>query len=101
MTIDEVTKKLVFEMVQLTGHFEDADVYKSYIRIALTVGMEYFNIFQDEVIATDQQGVEVGRYKSIIDASKKLNIPRQSICKVVLGYRNKAGGLSFRKSETF
>ena len=101
MTINEVTNKLVFEMVQLTGHFEDADIYKSYIRIALTVGMEYFNPMQEEVVATNQKGVEVGRYKSIEEASVKLNIKRQNIVSVVLGHRNKAGGLSFRKSETF
>jgi len=99
MTIEEVKKRLVFEMVQLTGHFEDSQIYEIYIMRALVIGMEHFRPDQEEIIAFNDNGVEVDRYKSVTEASQKLGVTRQAIDKVLSGINHSAKGLSFRKAS--
>lgn len=95
MTIEEVKKKLVFEMIQLTGHFEDQEIYDTYIQRALVVGMEYFKPGNRQIVAINESGVEVGRFNTIVQAAKYLKIHRSNISKVLLGKRHLAGGLTF------
>lgn len=97
MTYEEVTKKLVFEMIQLTGHMEDHDVYSTYINRALVIGSEHFSNKSIEIVAYTKDGVEAGRFKSINDASKKLGIIRSNIYEVVEGKRHSAKGYIFKR----
>jgi len=99
MTMTEVRNRLVFEMIQLTGHFEDQEIYQIYIQRALVIGMEHFNPDQEELIALNDNGVEVARYRSVTEASKKLGVTRQSIDKVLSGINHSAKGHSFRKAN--
>lgn len=97
MTLEEVINKLVYEMIQLTGHYEDHKVYKTYIRIALSVGSEYFPTKDNQIVAYDSSCKEVGRFNTILQASKRLKINPGSISKVLRGKRHLAGGLTFVK----
>jgi hypothetical protein len=99
MTIEEVTNKLSFEMVILTGHPEDVSIYQQYIQIGIVLGMEYFKKDQQEVIALDDKGVIVGKFRSVTEASKKLGICRQGIVKVLNARAHSAGGLHFVKQK--
>ena len=71
MTIEEATNKLSFEMVILTGHPEDVSIYQQYIQIGIVLGMEYFKKDQQEVIALDDKGVIVGKFRSVTEDSLK------------------------------
>jgi hypothetical protein len=95
MTIDEVNKRLVFEMVQLTGHFEDQEIYQTYIQRALVIGMDYFTKGDHMIIAFDESGVEMGRFKTILQASERLKINPGSISNILHGKRHSARGLTF------
>jgi hypothetical protein len=99
MIINDVLNKLTYEMIIRTGHFEDSEIYREYLRMALVIGMEHFRPDMEEIVALNEFGVEVGRFKSVSDASKKLNIKRQSIDKVLVGKCHSAGKLIFRKCK--
>lgn len=99
MTFEEIKNRLVYEMIQLTGHFEDHNVYATYIQRALCIGMEHFIPDQNEIIAFNQEGVIVARYKSVTEASQKLGVSRQAINKVLVGKNHTAKNLIFRKAK--
>ncbi len=99
MTINEVVNKLTFEMVLLTGHTDDAEVYRKYINMALLVGIEHFTIDMEEIIALDHEGVERGRFKGIRDAARKLGLKESSISNVIAGRNHSTGGYIFIKNK--
>lgn len=99
MTFEEIKNRLVFEMVQLTGHFEDQEIYQLYIQRALCIGMEHLSSLQEEIIAYDENGKIVARYRSITEASQKLGVSRQAIDKVLSGKNHTAKKLIFRKAK--
>lgn len=86
-------------MVQLTGHAEDMGVYRKYIQMALSIGLEHFSKDMEEVYAFNKWGREVGCFKSVRDASKKLGIPAHYISNMLSGRQSTAGGLIFVRSK--
>jgi len=97
MTYEKVISKLVFEMVQLTGHFEDHEIYQTYLQRALVIGMEHFTPHMTEIEVLTKEGVLVDSYKSVDDVALKLNIPRGNIQAALAGKRHSAHGFIFRR----
>lgn len=95
MTTREVVNKLALELAFKTGHMEDMKYYKEYLRMALAVGVEHFTVRMREVVAMNFEGKEMGRFKSVDDAAKKLIIPRQNVFQVLEGRRPSAHGFKF------
>lgn len=101
MTMTEVMDKLMAEYWQETGDSENYSTVRKYMQRALVVGMEHFDPSMSEIVALNQWGIEVGRYKSTIDASKKIGVCRQCIVKVINGRAVTAGGLKFVKAKDY
>lgn len=97
MTIREVVNKLALELAFKTGHIEDIKEYKEKLQMALVIGTEHFINTKEEIIAMNHEGYEVGRFKSIADASLKLGIGRSNIHHVLEKRQYQAGGLIFIK----
>ena len=98
MIQSHVINKLALELAFQTGRMEDMKLYKQYLRMALTVGIEHFTVDMEEVIALNAEGREKGRYKSVADAAKKLGIQRQNIVAVLNSRKQTAGGYLFMKA---
>ena len=97
MTQNQVINKLALELAFQTGRMEDMKLYKQYLRMALVVGIDHFTVDMEEVIAMDSEGHEVGRYKSVTDAAKKLGVDRSDIVAVLNSRKQMAGGYLFVK----
>jgi hypothetical protein len=100
MTRDKVITSLSSELATLIKQGADIDTAcKLYIQMALVVGTDHFYFDQEEVIAYDRLGNEVGRYKSTNDASEKLCVNRRDLHRVIEGKRHSCGGYIFKKVE--
>ena len=98
MTYDEVTHKLVYEMIQITGRSEEHYIYRTFIQRALVIGMEHFDIHDEPVTGFTKTGEIVGHYKNISDAARKNGVSRKAVSKVINGQCRTASGLIFKKS---
>ena len=101
MTQGEVINKLTRECCLALGDFGYYQTVRTYIQMALAIGMEHFRPDQEEIVALYQDGVEAGRFKSVTEAEKKLGIVRQGIVKVLNGRAHTAGGLMFMKTKDY
>jgi hypothetical protein len=99
MTVSEVVNKLALELSFRTGHFEDLKINKEYLNMALMVGIEHFTVDMEEVIAMTKEGAEVGRFKSILDAERKLGVKECNIHQVLAGRNHTAGGYCFIRTK--
>jgi hypothetical protein len=99
MTINEVINKLSLEMSFRTGHIEDVRIYKEYLTMALTIGHDHFINCKEEIIAMTRDGVELGRFKSVADAAKKLGLGRTHIQDVLSHRHYSTGGYLFIRSK--
>jgi len=99
MTHMEVINKLAGEMTRITGEIEHIDTYRWFIRQALDIGITHFTQNSEEVIAMTKAGVEVGRFKSVLDAEKKLGVRECNIHQVLSGSNHTAGGYIFIRSK--
>jgi hypothetical protein len=99
MTTSEVINKLSMELAFMTGDLEDIKHYKKYIRMALAVGIEHFTKDMEEIIVMTRAGVEVGRFKSVTEASKRTGIRQCDVSNVLTGVQHSAGGFLFMKEK--
>jgi hypothetical protein len=97
MTVDQVITKLSLELASITGDSSHVDTYRRYIQMALSVGREHFNDQMNEIVAYDLKGNQVGRFKGVRDAGRKLNIDGAHIRRVIRGERHSHKGFIFRK----
>lgn len=96
MTRYEVINKLAAEFVAATHHPEDLNAARWFIRQALTIGSEHFQVNMHEVIQLDKFGMELHRYKSTTEAWEKTGASRGHIRDVVEGRRHSAGGFGWK-----
>lgn len=99
MTVDSVVKKLALEMAFITGRTEDMKIYKQYLQMALTIGIDHFTKEMVEIVAMDTEGTEIGRYKSVLEAERKLGVREANIHQVLSGRNHTAGGYMFIRSK--
>jgi hypothetical protein len=97
MLQSEAINKLSKECCLAIGDFDHYQTIRTYIQMALVVGVEHYTKDMEEVVSFYRDGVEAGRFKSIGDASIKLGIPQSSISDVLRGVQHTAGGLKFMK----
>jgi hypothetical protein len=95
----EVVNKIAMEMAHRLGDFEHLKTCKFYINMAITIGTEYFTRQMEEIVAMKCDGIEVGRFRSIVEASDNLGICQQNIRDVINGRHHTAGGLIFMKTK--
>jgi len=101
MTQSEAINKLAKECCLAIGEFDHFKTIRTYIQMALVIGLEHYDVHDVEIVAMWRDGGEAGRYKSITDASNKLGIARSSIWSVLEGRRVSAGGLIFMRAEDY
>lgn len=99
MLLNEVIDKLSLECCQTISHFDDYGTIRKYIQRAIVVGIEHFNPEMEEIIVTNQFGIEQHRFKSVKDTVDKLNLDRSSVLSVISGRRNMVKGLSFIRRD--
>jgi hypothetical protein len=99
MIIKEVIDKLSLEYCQAINNFDNYSTIRTFIQRALVIGMEHFSPEMEEIIATNEFGVEQGRYKNGKDASRKIGVSHANINFVTNGLRHTAHGLHFTKVE--
>lgn len=97
MIVSEVIKKLALELSFETGDLEDIKIYKKYLQRALSIGIEHYTKDMEEIIAMNYEGTEIGRFKSVTDASNKLGITQSAISSVLTKTQHSTGGLLFVK----
>jgi hypothetical protein len=101
MLVSEVVSKLSHECCLALGDFDHFQTVQAYIQMALCVGLEHFKKEMEEIVVLTHDGVEIGRYKSEMEASDKLGVHRESILAVANGRRYSAGGYRFMKARDF
>ena len=95
MTHDEVITKLSRECCLAIGDFSYFTTVKVYIQRALTIGIEHYTVDMEEVVVMDAEGREVGRFKSVSDASRKIGVRQSDISAVLAGRQHTTGGFMF------
>lgn len=95
MIQSDVIKKLALDLALETGTMEDLPIYRKYIQMALVIGIDHFTKDQEEIIALDFKGVEIGRYAGVREAERKLGLVKSSISKVLSGLNYQTGGIRF------
>jgi hypothetical protein len=83
------------------GDFKYHKTVKTYIQMALAVGVEHYTVRMEEIVALDKNGIEAGRFKSLSDAHNKLGIDEGSISSVMDGNRQTAGGLKWMRVKDY
>lgn len=101
MLQSEVINKLSRECCLALGDFDHYKTIRTYIQMALSIGVEHYTKDMTEVIAFWKDGIEAGRFKSVEEASKKLGIRQSDISSVLTGVQHSAGGLMFMKSKDY
>jgi hypothetical protein len=101
MLQSEVINKLSRECCLAMGDFTYFKTIRTYIQMALAVGVDHYTTDMEEVVAMDFEGKEAGRFKSIKDAANELNFPRQNIVAVLHGRRPSYCGLKFMKVKDY
>jgi hypothetical protein len=96
-----VINKLAMELAIANGDLDHLHNNRIYIQMALTIGIEHFNILQEEIVVLDKDGIEAGRFKSVSDAAKELGINQSNISQCLMGIRHSAGGLMFMKTRDY
>lgn len=99
MTQNEVINKLSIEMAIALGNLDTLQTCRIYIQMALSIGIDHFTKDMEEVIAMDDTGREVGRYKSILDAERNLGVRECNIHQVLSGRNHTAGGYLFIRTK--
>ncbi len=95
MTQNEVIIKLSMEMAKKLD--ADLNTCMWFIRQALCIGIDHYTKDMEEVIQMDRDGEEIGRYKSVGDASLKTGIRQGDISAVLTGLQHTTGGFVFIK----
>jgi len=101
MIQSEVINKLSRECCLALGDFDHFDTVRTYIQMALSIGIEHYSRDMEEVVALYKDGVEAGRFKSVNDAMNKLGIPQTQICAVLNGRQHTTGGLMFIRTKDY
>lgn len=101
MIQSEVINKLSRECCLALGDFDHFTTVRTYIQMALSIGIEHYTRDMQEVVALYMDGVEAGRFKSAREAANKLGIDRRNIDHVIKGTAHSAGGLMFIKTEDY
>jgi len=101
MIQSEVIHKLSRECCLALGDFDHFDTVRSYIQMALSIGIEHYSKTMEEVVALYKDGTEAGRFKSVTEASEKLGIYQSSITNVLSGRCHLAGGLMWMKTKDY
>ena len=101
MLQSEVINKLAKELSLAQGTFDYFKINRTYIQMALTVGIEHFHKKAEEIVVLDKDGVEAGRFKSSYEAEKVLGIDRRHISAVINGLQHTAGGLMFIRTRDY
>lgn len=84
-------------MALALGDLDTLQTCRTYIQMALSIGVEHFTKDMEEIIQMDRNGVEMGRFKSVTDASVKTGIPQYQLSAVLTGIQHTAGGFIFIK----
>ena len=101
MLQSEVINKLSRECCIAIGDFHNFKTIRTYIQMALSIGIEHYTKDMEEIVVLSTHGNEIGRYKSASEASKQLGIPQSNISAVLTGQQQTTGGLRFMKSRDF
>jgi hypothetical protein len=95
MTQSEVINKLSMEMALALGELDHLQTCRTYIQMALVIGIEHFEKESEEIIQYSTSGEEIERHKSIRNAAQKTGLDRRNIQHVLNGTAHTAGGFIF------
>lgn len=101
MLQSEVINKLARECCLAIGEFDHFKIIRTYIQMALSIGIEHFTEDMEEIVVLDRNGTEAGRFKSITKAAKELGLHRQNISAILAGQQQTAGGLMFIRTKDY
>ena len=96
MTQGEVINKLSMEMAVALGDLDTLQTCRTYIQMALSIGIEHYTRDMEEVIVMNYKGVEIDRLKSVTDVERKLGIKQCYVSAVLRGDQFSTGGLRFQ-----
>lgn len=96
-----VINKLTKELCLAQGTFDYFQVNRTYIQMALSIGIEHYTKDMEEIVALYQDGSEAGRFKSVQEATTKLGILQSCISDVLAGRQHTTGGLQFIRAKDY
>lgn len=86
-------------MALALGELDHLQTCRTYIQMALSIGIDHFTKNMEEIIAMDPQGREVGRYKNILEIERELGVKESNVHHVLAGRNHTAGGYIFIRSK--
>jgi len=101
MLQSEVINNLSMECAIACGDFDHLQTIRTYIQMALSIGVDHYTKEMEEIVVLDTHGIEAGRYKSIVEASKQLGIHEENISAVLNGRQHTAGGYMYMKTKDY
>lgn len=99
MIQNEVINKLSMELAMALGDLDTLQTCRTYIRMALAIGIDHFTKDMEEIVQMDRFGEEIARFKSVTEASVKSGIRQGDISAVLTGLQHSAGGFLFMKEK--
>jgi len=99
MTQSEVINKLSMEMALALGDLDTLPTCRTYIQMALAIGIEHYTKDMEEIIVMNKDGEEVTRLKSVSEGEVKLGIRQIYISLCLTGRQHSAGGFMFVKAK--
>lgn len=99
MTQSEVINKLSMEMALALGELDHLQTCRTYIQMALSIGIEHYTKDMEEIVQMDSFGNELGRFKSVTEAAERTGIHQSYISAVLIGQQHTTGGFIFMKAK--
>lgn len=97
MTQGEVINKLSMEMALALGDFNTLQTCRTYIQMALSIGVEHYTKDMEEIIVLNYAGQEIDRFKCVTDVERKMGIKQCYVSAVLRGDQFSTGGFRFQK----
>ena len=101
MIQSEVINKLTRECCLALGDFDHFNTVRTYIQMALSIGIEHYSREMEEVVVLARDGIEMGRFKSIVETAEKLGLAQENISAVINGRQQTCGGMMFIKARYY
>ena len=99
MTQSEVINRMSMEMALALGDLDTLQTCRTYIQMALMIGIEHFTKDMEEIIVLNKEGEEITRLKSVTEGEAKLGIKQSYISACLMGLQHTAGGYMFIKTK--
>ena len=66
-----------------------------------SIGIDHYTKEMEEIVVLSRNGVEMGRFRSIVETAEKLGLAQENISAVLNGRQQTSGGMIFMKARDY